>query len=112
MTTQAELPLYVAKDSSATTADVESLYAVLAFRGWLKARDIITSRPHWTERKVRAIAEASAGHIVSGQEGYKLTQDCTPDEIQRACDWLRSQAKKMTQRALNIMRVTHQPTKG
>ena len=55
-----------------------------------------------SDRSVRAVAEASVGEIISGQKGYKLTSKATIAEIHRAESWLRSQAKRMIQRAIAI----------
>lgn len=67
---------------------------------WATARHL--SVAGYTDRKLRAIAEASNGRIISGQKGYALLENCTPDEIDHAAGWLESQGKKMLQRAARI----------
>lgn len=58
------------------------------------------------KRNLRAIAEASEGQIISGQKGYKLTLEATPEDL-NAAGWLKSQGDKMRRRWLQIQRVWH-----
>jgi len=81
-------------------AEVDVLASILDGRGWLTARELTVRG--YDDRHLRAIAEASAGRIISGQRGYALMSDCTPDEIDHAASWLESQAKKMLRRAAAI----------
>jgi hypothetical protein len=74
--------------------------------GWIPARQIRVDLGY-TDRLCRALAEASAGEIISGQAGYKLTRQATPEEIQQATAWLESQARKMSLRAGAIRRCWH-----
>lgn len=93
---------------------------LLAGRGWqtamqiggLAAGTIVNDRPRDPEalkRRIRAIANASGGHILSypGSPGYRLTREATIAEIQTATAKLRHQAAEMQQRALEIDRVYH-----
>lgn len=54
------------------------------------------------DRTLRTIADRSEGQIISGQKGYKLTKFATTEEIDHAERWLLSQARKMTERAVEI----------
>jgi hypothetical protein len=82
------------------------LKAYLRDRGWVNARTIAADIK-LNDRDARALAEASAGAILSGQQGYKLTSQATPDEVHHATAWLESQARKMAQRAQRIRQYFH-----
>jgi len=73
---------------------------------WIKAREleVLTG---FDDRKLRALASASQGDIISGSRGYRLTRLATIEEIDRCTSTLRSQADSMTARALQISRVYH-----
>lgn len=103
----AELQLKTPKRIAARPDDVRSLCELLDGRGWLKAQEIMLVHPTFRERYIRLTAASSQGQIVSGQKGYKLTTQCTPDEALHAMNWLRSQAKLMTLRSLEIGKVFH-----
>jgi hypothetical protein len=85
---------------------VERFVAWLAGRGWVTAA-MVHEALDWSDRDVRALAEASDGRVISGQKGYKLTREANPDEANQAADWLKNQAAKMTARAVKIQRVFH-----
>lgn len=72
-------------------------------RGWTTARSVYVGMG-WADRQLREWAEASEGKIISGQRGYKLTAEATPEEIHRAATWLKAQGKKMLRRAIAIRR--------
>lgn len=73
---------------------------------WIKARDLCPLM-NCDDRKLRAIASASRGTIISGNRGYRLTRLATIQEIDHCTAQLRSQADSMTARALQIARVYH-----
>lgn len=89
-------------DTTATPQDVERLIAKLSGKGWLNAS---TLKPltGWNDRKIRAVANASNGRVISGQKGYRLTSEATRAEIDHACNWLRHQATEMQRRAQQIV---------
>jgi hypothetical protein len=68
--------------------------------GWWSAQDLAESFG-WSLRKVRAVAAASEGSIVSGpgSKGYKASKACTDAERKEAANRLRSQAKAMNRKA-------------
>lgn len=74
---------------------------------WVKGSTIST-RLHTSDRVLRSCASQSNGRVLSGQKGYRLTQDATLDEITHAENWLRSQARQMLLRSLEIRRFRHQ----
>ena len=85
----------------ATPEKVAVFVDCLRGRGWLTAR-AIEAESGLGDRLLRALAEASDGEIISGQLGYRLTCEATLAELDAAEGWLRSQAKKMTARAVQI----------
>jgi hypothetical protein len=109
MNTQSEL--FPPEPPKASTAEVQELIRLLNDEGWRTAAEIqFTAKLegyHWSDRKIRAIANASEGQVISGQSGYKLTRQATIEEVQRASAWLRHQSDEMTSRALQIDRVYH-----
>jgi hypothetical protein len=87
--------------------DAEVLCDFLQGRGWMKAQAIAFEFPQWLDRHIRKLAAASGGRIVSGQLGYKLTIECTPEEAGHAQSWLRSQARQMIARSIQISKTFH-----
>lgn len=68
-----------------------------SFGRWVKAFEFL-----YPERVLRAMAAASGGAVISGQQGYKLTRLATPEERRHAANWLRHQAAAMNKRAAEI----------
>lgn len=107
------------KGPQITSGEIGLLLNILTGAGWLKAAQIRTHEKFTAEygiltpddaaRHIRAIANASAGQILSypGSPGYKLTREATIKEIQTATAKLRHQATEMERRALTIDRVYH-----
>lgn len=87
-----------------STVDASPLIAYLEHcQDWVLAYDI----SYFTPRQLRAMAQALDGQIISGNRGYKLTKKATIEEIRACSDRLKSQAKEMTARAIQIDRVYH-----
>ena len=87
--------------------EVEQVCEYLRGKGWLRAA-ALDAALEFDDRKMRAIAEASDGRILSGQTGYRLFDGSTPlDEADRAAAWLESQGKKMLKRGAAIRRRFH-----
>jgi hypothetical protein len=84
---------------------ISAMIESLRGRGWQTAKQLGATSES-SKRVLRAIAEESAGEIVSGQKGYKLTRECTLEEVGQA-GWLKSQGQKMLDRWLAIQRVYH-----
>lgn len=106
---QPELPL---ANETPPDESVDLLIAVLdQSTGWLNAEELcvkLGSKPTDTnKRKIRNLANASTGKIISGQKGYKHIRHATPEEITHAANWLRHQAKEMDDRAAQILRQYH-----
>lgn len=73
---------------------------------WHKGSDLAT-RLHTSDRVIRLMASDSGGRVLSGQKGYRLTRFASLDEITHAENWLRSQARQMLKRSLEIRRHRH-----
>jgi hypothetical protein len=106
MTVNTELGLRIPGPEVAPE-DVEQMIRFLAGKGWLRAVEIEAATGA-SDRKMRAIAQHSAGRILSGQQGYRLFDRSTPlEEADRAASWLESQAREMLRRGAEIRRVYH-----
>lgn len=105
MTTQ--LPLFKSRAASELEKDRVSVVAYLRGKGWKSCRTIQGALGFKSDRTVREIAESSRGAIISGQQGYRLTAEATGEEIYHASHWLRSQARKMMERSIEIEQAGH-----
>jgi hypothetical protein len=103
MTEQYEF-CYVAPEVE--SEDVVVLINYLEGLGWQSARSIKRAKG-WNERKIRAVAHASAGKIISSDRGYRTTKSASLDEIFHSTQRLKSQAKHMLDRVVEIERVRH-----
>lgn len=93
-------------------ATIETVIAVLDQESdWLTAAQLLVklseAPTESNKRKLRVIANASAGKIISGQQGYRHIRHATLDEIIHAETWLEHQAKEMGERARSIRRLRH-----
>ena len=98
-----DLPFHIRKSPHLHL--LPALLGHLSGRGWVTARDL---RHIGSDRTVRLLAEASNGQIISGQRGYHLTCQASVEDCLHAAAWLRSQARRMTNRAMDIERAMHQ----
>ena len=101
-----QLDLFAPRFRAAGDERIGELLDYLNGRGWTSGREIHAAK-HWDERTIRLLAASSDGQIISGQQGYKLTRQATPDEMHHATSWLESQAKQMVDRASAIRRRWH-----
>lgn len=105
-----QLDLQFTRSKGPTTSEdeVAGLLIYLRGKGWTRATQIAADLG-LKDRKIRALAAASAGLIVSGpgSPGYKHVQDCTPEEISAAVSTLEHQAKLMATRAGKIRAQWH-----
>ncbi len=84
--------------------EVDAFIRWLSGKGWITRREI-ESRTSWNDRRQRTLAEASAGHILSGQRGYRLTCQATPEERDECLRRLRGQRNAMARRIKDIFNV-------
>ncbi len=87
-------------------SEIARLKAALAGRKWVIAA-VLVAELDLDKRTIRALAEAAAPHVISGQRGYCLLGEATPEEIRHAAGWYESQAAKMQTRAVAIRRAAH-----
>lgn len=115
-----QLQLLPDKAPEIQPSEIATLTDLLEGRDWLTAEQIATQLLNAgligttnslenLKRRIRAIANASEGRILSypGSKGYKLTKQATLEEIATAKNKLMHQAGEMQARALQIDRVYH-----
>lgn len=102
-----ELPFFAAAPGD---PDVQWLQDYLRAHGqWMKAAELVAlTGDRLDDRALRALAEASAGAVLSGCRGYRHISSATAEEIARAADRLISQGRKMIGRGVAIRRRAHQ----
>jgi hypothetical protein len=108
--TQPELP--IAEAAAMADPSIDLVVSLLhAEPGWLTAAQILTQLGEpvheAAKRKLRDLANHSAGNLISGQKGYRHIRHASPDEIAHAAHWLRHQAKAMDDRATDILKRYH-----
>jgi len=81
---------------------VDRLLEVLQDGKWYTARELCRLLLVGDDRTIRKWADLSGGRVISTEQGYKLTRFATNDEIDHAENRLLSQARRMTERAVEI----------
>lgn len=100
--------LFTSKAPRVSEQDVAWLIDLLDGHGWQTMRDIrALGLAGWDDRRIRAIAAASQGRIISGQCGYARTDQASVEDVQHAVNWMRSQAAQMVRRARQIEQAMH-----
>lgn len=105
MTTQPDLFQSTPADSKATPAECSDFRAHLISAGTWQTRAQLCAVLGWTERKVRAVAEALGADVVRSQDGFKLLAQITPEEqpiVRQAIATFRGQAQKMEDYARSL----------
>ncbi len=107
---QAELNLRTRAARAVNRDSVEELCQLLRHRGWMTVAHLRRLRPEWSERFIRALANASKGRVLSypGSPGYRITIEASAEEREAAVAKFRHQATEMGERANAIARVHHQ----
>jgi hypothetical protein len=90
---------------------IAELITILRDRGWITRRQI-HELTGWSDRDVRAIAEAAFAasgrpKIVRGPLGFAVFDRATDDQIHHAADIAVSQGKKMIRYGLALRRALH-----
>lgn len=95
MTAQLELTFGSRMRGPVRAEEVAQLVALLTGRGWVKRKDLCILNPAWDERRVRRIAEAADGAVISwpGSPGYCLFDETTEAQISRCIAARTSQIK-------------------
>lgn len=90
----------------------------LTGHGWLTAAEVLEGAGlpvcEANRRRLRAIASASGGRIMSGPgtPGYCLTLECTAESFARAETGMRHQIREMARRLVEVRRVFHKAWKA
>lgn len=86
--------------------EIAAFCAALAGAGWVRAAALAALG--YDERRARALAEHSAGRVLSGQQGYRLNDaGATAEDVRHSAAWKLAQGKKMIRRALAEQRHHH-----
>lgn len=104
MSEQGTLALFKAKADIG--ADLAILVSYLRGRGWRTAREIqvVTAM---NDRYIREVAEHSDGGVIGSSQGYKLTEEATPEEINEWEGRYASQIERMTARRVKTLKAWH-----
>lgn len=109
MHSQPELPLSPEVAAPIGAMEVDWFIGELRTRDWATAEELLKGwRLPVTEqakRRLRALAESSAGQVCSGDRGYKLTVNMTAEEFGHFDRRLASQEARMKERRLASQRV-------
>lgn len=77
--------------------------------GWVTASQICeVAGDRIDDRRIRMLAEASGGWVISGQRGYRHIQHAKAGEIDHCVAAWESQAKRMLKRATRTRILAHQ----
>jgi hypothetical protein len=105
----AQLELSIDEKAPDVSADeIETMINALRGKGWQKSGEL--GAKTWDEkRKLRAIAAAADGQIVSwpGSPGYKLFDECTPEDFLHGDKATRSAVRKLEQKWIRILKRMH-----
>jgi hypothetical protein len=108
--TPQQLELSISQKAPEVSPDeIDLMINALRGKGWQTTTQLGAAT--WNEkRKLRVIAAASDGRIVSypGSPGYKLFDECVPEDFLRGDRANRRQAKKMLTRWTRILRRMHE----
>lgn len=89
-----------------TPADLAKLESALTVGVWLSAKQL-SQLTGLNDREIRHLAQNSDGRIITGNNGYKLIAHATVLEVNECTNRLRSQAKRMIGRVIQIQRRYH-----
>lgn len=89
--------------------EVDRLVSWLAARPGFHTAKTISTALDITDRKIRQLAEASDGLIISGpgSPGYCHLSHCPAETLSHIAETLRSQARSMIARSIRIRRRAH-----
>ena len=116
MTTIQELPLWIKQQTHPSEYSTREMVLTLKQfnalgKRWVKGKELCEAIG-WPDhensrRKLRGIAEASNGVIISSNDGYALIGSCTPEEVRHAVARIRHQGRLMIARSIKIERAYH-----
>jgi hypothetical protein len=88
------------------SSDVETLIGYLEGKGWIFRRQIERALG-WNDRKIREVAHASQGQIISGDQGYCLTLQASVEDVGKFVGRIQAQRASEQQRILDVEKVFH-----
>lgn len=83
---------------------VKALLAALRGRGWVRSK-VLETELGLSDRAVRALANASDGHIIGSNEGYALTVEAGEDAVIHSANRIFSQTREMNKRGHRMLSV-------
>jgi hypothetical protein len=99
-----QLPLFAV---AADDPRIGRLEAVLRQWGW-QTRAELMAKLAWTERDIRAVAEAAGPRrIVRGQKGFNTAGNASAEECAAAAGQALAQGRKMLREGLVLRRIAH-----
>lgn len=101
--TNLELPLFQA---SAEDEKVKEFLYLLGHYGRL-TRKQISEIKGWSEREIRALAEAAGAEVIRGQKGFILTRDADLEEASNTANAFLAQSEKMRLYGLALKKRIH-----
>lgn len=103
METAQDMPLFLAAPAD---PNVDRFLGLLRHYQRLTRRQM-SAMTGWSERDIRALAEAAGDQVVRGQAGFTLTETADLVEIQHAAEAAISQGKKMIRYGVALRRRAH-----
>lgn len=101
---QGQLALRARRGDSSAAKLLQSVFMYALSDGAWHSGKSLTHELQTNERVIRQIADYSKGRVISSEKGYRLIECATVAEIDHAEARLLSQARKMTERAVEIRR--------
>lgn len=98
--------LFQSKAPRVADSDVRQLLQALTNRGWRQGA-LLMRVFGWNERKLRAIAHATHGQVISGDRGYCLTVEASIADIDAFDARMAGQIAHMQQRRVEVQKVRH-----
>lgn len=88
--------------------DVQALTAALYGSKTWQTRAQLCRQFRWSERRLRMAGENSRGIVIFGQRGMRHIRWASVDEVHACRNTLFSQARRNSQRAVEVERAFHQ----
>lgn len=94
------------EERTGSAEEVAGLVRTLEDRGWLTRREL-ADLLGWTERKIRAVAEAAGAKVVRGPRGFASVNRAGLDDVLHCARIAESQGRKMIDYAAALRRRCH-----
>lgn len=101
-----DAPRKVGRGPQVIQSQVDEFIRRLSGNGWMNSASLGAVNEK-QKRVLRALAAASGGHIISGQEGYRLNCESTGEDVRVAVNKLKNQIAEEQRRVVEIERVYH-----